>query len=208
MFLEGVQLYIMLVEVFESEYSRTKYFYLTGYGVPAVIVAVSAAVDYHSYGTERVCWLRLDTYFIWSFIGPATLIIMVIMHFVGFIYLYLSLSLRSWVIGAIALLCLLGLTWAFGLMYINESTVIMAYLFTIFNSLQGMFIFIFHCILQKKVTHTNRHSHKGDSSVIRIVRYELTILTFFFSQSQVLSWDSDFFSRNLDFFSQLQIYIS
>lgn len=23
------------------------------------------------------CWLRLDTYFIWSFIGPATLIIMV-----------------------------------------------------------------------------------------------------------------------------------
>ena len=59
-------------------------------------------------------------------------------------------------IGAIALLCLLGLTWAFGLMYINESTVIMAYLFTIFNSLQGMFIFIFHCILQKKV---NTHTH-------------------------------------------------
>lgn len=64
---------------------------------------------------------------------------------------------RSWVIGAIALLCLLGLTWAFGLMYINESTVIMAYLFTIFNSLQGMFIFIFHCILQKKV----REKHRG-----------------------------------------------
>lgn len=79
--------------------------------------------------------------------------------------LYLSLSLRSWVIGAIALLCLLGLTWAFGLMYINESTVIMAYLFTIFNSLQGMFIFIFHCILQKKVIHTNANSHKGDSSI-------------------------------------------
>ncbi|KAG8014830.1 Adhesion G protein-coupled receptor L3, partial [Nibea albiflora] len=142
MFLEGVQLYIMLVEVFESEHSRTKYFYLAGYGVPAVIVAVSAAVDYRSYGTDRVCWLRLDTYFIWSFIGPATLIIMT----PGCLD-----NIKSWVIGAIALLCLLGLTWAFGLMYINESTVIMAYLFTIFNSLQGMFIFIFHCILQKKV---------------------------------------------------------
>uniref|UniRef100_A0A9J7XKT1 Adhesion G protein-coupled receptor L3 n=1 Tax=Cyprinus carpio carpio TaxID=630221 RepID=A0A9J7XKT1_CYPCA len=164
MFLEGVQLYIMLVEVFESEYSRTKYFYLTGYGVPAVIVAVSAAVDYRSYGTERVCWLRLDTYFIWSFIGPATLIIMLNVIFLG-IALYKMFhhtailkpdsgcldNIKSWVIGAIALLCLLGLTWAFGLMYINESTVIMAYLFTIFNSLQGMFIFIFHCILQKKV---------------------------------------------------------
>ncbi|XP_028974090.1 adhesion G protein-coupled receptor L3 isoform X4 [Esox lucius] len=164
MFLEGVQLYIMLVEVFESEHSRTKYFYLAGYGVPAVIVAVSAAVDYRSYGTDRVCWLRLDTYFIWSFIGPATLIIMLNVIFLG-IALYKMFhhtailkpdsgcldNIKSWVIGAIALLCLLGLTWAFGLMYINESTVVMAYLFTIFNSLQGMFIFIFHCILQKKV---------------------------------------------------------
>uniref|UniRef100_A0A8C1RVV7 Adhesion G protein-coupled receptor L3 n=1 Tax=Cyprinus carpio TaxID=7962 RepID=A0A8C1RVV7_CYPCA len=164
MFLEGVQLYIMLVEVFESEHSRRRYFYLAGYGIPALIVAVSAAVDYHSYGTDRVCWLRLDTYFIWSFIGPATLIIMLNVIFLG-IALYKMFhhttilkpdsgcldNIKSWVIGAIALLCLLGLTWAFGLMYVNESTVIMAYLFTIFNSLQGMFIFIFHCVLQKKV---------------------------------------------------------
>ncbi|XP_069374475.1 adhesion G protein-coupled receptor L3-like isoform X5 [Paralichthys olivaceus] len=187
MFLEGVQLYIMLVEVFESEHSRRRYFYLVGYGVPALIVAVSAAVDYRSYGTDRICWLRLDTYFIWSFIGPATLIIMLNVIFLG-IALYKMFhhtailkpdsgcldninyryydgcvivewhcyqdyepEIKSWVIGAIALLCLLGLTWAFGLMYVNESTVVMAYLFTIFNSLQGMFIFIFHCVLQKKV---------------------------------------------------------
>ncbi|XP_036072843.1 adhesion G protein-coupled receptor L3 isoform X6 [Oryzias melastigma] len=164
MFLEGVQLYIMLVEVFESEHSRRRYFYMVGYGVPALIVAVSAAVDYRSYGTDRVCWLRLDTYFIWSFIGPATLIIMLNVIFLG-IALYKMFhhtailkpdsgcldNIKSWVIGAIALLCLLGLTWAFGLMYVNESTVVMAYLFTIFNSLQGMFIFIFHCVLQKKV---------------------------------------------------------
>ncbi|XP_070403781.1 adhesion G protein-coupled receptor L3 isoform X16 [Nothobranchius furzeri] len=164
MFLEGVQLYIMLVEVFESEHSRRRYFYMVGYGVPALIVAVSAAVDYRSYGTDRICWLRLDTYFIWSFIGPATLIIMLNVIFLG-IALYKMFhhtailkpdsgcldNIKSWVIGAIALLCLLGLTWAFGLMYVNESTVVMAYLFTIFNSLQGMFIFIFHCVLQKKV---------------------------------------------------------
>ncbi|KAM9425098.1 LOW QUALITY PROTEIN: adhesion G protein-coupled receptor L3 [Pholidichthys leucotaenia] len=164
MFLEGVQLYIMLVEVFESEHSRRRYFYMVGYGVPALIVAVSAAVDYRSYGTDRVCWLRLETYFIWSFIGPATLIIMLNVIFLG-IALYKMFhhtailkpdsgcldNIKSWVIGAIALLCLLGLTWAFGLMYVNESTVVMAYLFTIFNSLQGMFIFIFHCVLQKKV---------------------------------------------------------
>ncbi|XP_077128468.1 adhesion G protein-coupled receptor L3 isoform X3 [Ranitomeya variabilis] len=164
MFLEGVQLYIMLVEVFESENSKRKYFYLVGYGMPALIVSVSAAVDYKSYGTDKVCWLRHDTYFIWSFIGPATLIIMLNVIFLGIalfkMFHHTAImkpdtgcldNIRSWVIGAIALLCLLGLTWAFGLMYINESTVIMAYLFTVFNCLQGMFIFIFHCVLQKKV---------------------------------------------------------
>lgn len=62
-----------------------------------------------------------------------------------------SSSSRSWALGAIALLFLLGLTWAFGLLFINENTVIMAYLFTTFNAFQGMFIFIFHCALQKKV---------------------------------------------------------
>lgn len=63
------------------------------------------------------------------------------------------LFFRSWALGAFALLCLLGLTWSFGLLYINEETIVMAYLFTVFNAFQGMFIFIFHCALQKKVSH-------------------------------------------------------
>ncbi|TRY85190.1 hypothetical protein DNTS_030946, partial [Danionella cerebrum] len=168
MFLEGVQLYFLLVEVFESDRSRRGLFYLSGYGIPALIVAISAAVDYRSYGTDRVCWLRLDTYFIWSFIGPATFIIMIKVK-LNMIFLGIALykmfhhtailkpdsgcldNIKSWVVGAVALLCLLGLTWAFGLMYVNESSLVMAYLFSIFNSLQGLFIFIFHCLLQKKV---------------------------------------------------------
>lgn len=71
-----------------------------------------------------------------------------------FVNISLSVSFRSWALGAIALLFLLGLTWAFGLLFINENTVIMAYLFTTFNAFQGMFIFIFHCALQKKVNDT------------------------------------------------------
>uniref|UniRef100_A0A8D1V9M4 Adhesion G protein-coupled receptor L2 n=1 Tax=Sus scrofa TaxID=9823 RepID=A0A8D1V9M4_PIG len=107
MCLEGVQLYLMLVEVFESEYSRKKYYYVAGYLFPATVVGVSAAIDYKSYGTEKACWLHVDNYFIWSFIGPVTFIIL--------------------------------------------ETIVMAYLFTIFNAFQGVFIFIFHCALQKKV---------------------------------------------------------
>ncbi|MED6248076.1 Adhesion G protein-coupled receptor L2, partial [Ataeniobius toweri] len=53
MCLEGVQLYLMLVEVFESEFSRRKYYYLSGYLIPAVVVGISAAIDYRSYGTQR-----------------------------------------------------------------------------------------------------------------------------------------------------------
>ncbi|XP_078790131.1 adhesion G protein-coupled receptor L2b.1 isoform X3 [Oryzias latipes] len=164
MCLEGVQLYLMLIEVFESEGSRIKYYYSFGYLIPAVVVGISAAIDYKSYGTERVCWLRVDNHFIWSFIGPVALII-----FVNVIFLVVTMyrmvkhstsmkpdssrlgGIRSWVLGAFALLCLLGLTWSFGLFFLNDSSIVMAYLFTIFNTLQGMFIFIFHCLLQKKV---------------------------------------------------------
>ncbi|KAM6948933.1 adhesion G protein-coupled receptor L2b.1 [Aplochiton taeniatus] len=164
MCLEGVQLYLMLVEVFESEYSRRKYYYVSGYLFPAVVVGISAAIDYRSYGTQRACWLRVDNHFIWSFIGPVTFIIMLNLVFlVVTMYKMVKHStsmkpdssrlggIRSWVMGAFALLCLLGLTWSFGLFFLNESSVVMAYLFTIFNTLQGMFIFIFHCLLQKKV---------------------------------------------------------
>ncbi|XP_071388728.1 adhesion G protein-coupled receptor L2 isoform X1 [Centroberyx affinis] len=164
MCLEGVQLYLMLVEVFESEYSRKKYYYVSGYLLPAIVVGVSAAIDYRSYGTKKACWLSVDNHFIWSFIGPVTFIIMLNLIFLV-ITMYKMVkhsttlkpdssrleNIKSWVLGAFALLCLLGLTWSFGLFFINESSVVMAYLFTIFNTFQGMFIFIFHCLLQKKV---------------------------------------------------------
>ncbi|XP_028301524.1 adhesion G protein-coupled receptor L2 isoform X26 [Gouania willdenowi] len=188
MCLEGVQLYLMLVEVFESEYSRKKYYYVCGYLFPAIVVCVSAAIDYKSYGTERACWLSVDNHFIWSFIGPVTFIIMLNLIFLV-ITMYKMVKhsttlkpdssrleninnyrvcdgyyntdlpgyednkrfIKSWVMGAFALLCLLGLTWSFGLFFISEASIVMAYLFTIFNTFQGMFIFIFHCLLQKKV---------------------------------------------------------
>ncbi|XP_015245642.1 adhesion G protein-coupled receptor L2 isoform X13 [Cyprinodon tularosa] len=188
MCLEGVQLYLMLVEVFESEYSRKKYYYVSGYLFPAIVVGVSAAIDYGSYGTHKACWLSVDNHFIWSFIGPVTFIIMLNLIFLV-ITMYKMVKhsttlkpdssrleninnyrvcdgyyntdlpgyednkhfIKSWVMGAFALLCLLGLTWSFGLFFISEASIVMAYLFTIFNTFQGMFIFIFHCLLQKKV---------------------------------------------------------
>ncbi|XP_068196232.1 adhesion G protein-coupled receptor L2-like isoform X2 [Antennarius striatus] len=164
MCLEGVQLYLMLAEVFESEFSRRKYYYLAGYLVPALVVGISAAVDYRSYGTRQACWLRVDNHFIWTFTGPVIVIIsvnVILLLVTMFKMVKHSTSIkpdssrlgciRSWVLGAFVLLCLLGLTWSFGLLFLNEPSIIMTYLFTIFNTLQGIFIFIFHCLLQKKV---------------------------------------------------------
>ncbi|XP_075916958.1 adhesion G protein-coupled receptor L2-like [Petromyzon marinus] len=159
MFLEGVQLYLMLVEVFEGRRSRRKYFYLLGYGLPLAVVGVCLAVDRTGYGTERACWLRTDNHFIWSFLAPVATIILV-----NFVFLLMTLykmvqhsaplkpeSIKSCALGGVALLCLLGLTWVFGFLFIDKATLVMAYLFIIFNSFQGMFIFIFHCALQMKV---------------------------------------------------------
>ncbi|CAH2273574.1 adhesion G -coupled receptor L1 isoform X2 [Pelobates cultripes] len=171
--LEGVQLYLMLVEVFETEHSRRKYYYLCGYVFPALVVGISAAVDYRSYGTDKACWLRVDNYFIWSFIGPVSLVIVVNL-LILMVTLHKMLrsssvlkpdssrleNIKSWALGAVTLLFLLGLTWAFGLLFFNKESLVLAYLFTTFNALQGLFIFIFHCALQKKV-------HKEYSKCLR-----------------------------------------
>lgn len=53
MCLEGFQLYVMLIEVFEGEKSRRKWYYLFGYGIPLVTVAVTAGVKPSGYGTDK-----------------------------------------------------------------------------------------------------------------------------------------------------------
>lgn len=65
--------------------------------------------------------------------------------------MYSCCLIRAWLRGAIVLVFLLGLTWTFGLLYLNQESVVMAYIFTILNSLQGLFIFVFHCVQNEKV---------------------------------------------------------
>uniref|UniRef100_A0A674JUI0 G-protein coupled receptors family 2 profile 2 domain-containing protein n=1 Tax=Terrapene triunguis TaxID=2587831 RepID=A0A674JUI0_9SAUR len=60
--------------------------------------------------------------------------------------LHLPLS-RLLTFKAIAQLFLLGCTWSLGLLQIGPAATVMAYFFTIVNSLQGAFIFLVHCLL-------------------------------------------------------------
>ena len=52
MLLEGVQLYRMVVMVFNAT-MRPLYLYLTGYGTPLVIVVISAIISPSGYGTDQ-----------------------------------------------------------------------------------------------------------------------------------------------------------
>ena len=51
----------------------------------------------------------------------------------------------------LAIMVLLGLTWVFGAFAIKDAKLVFEYLFCIFNSLQGFFIFIFHCVRRPEV---------------------------------------------------------
>ena len=61
-------------------------------------------------------------------------------------------KVRTGVKASGVILPLLGITWLFGLLSFNSDTILFKYIFTIFNSLQGLMIFIFHCVLNKQVT--------------------------------------------------------
>ena len=58
---------------------------------------------------------------------------------------------KAWLRRSLILLPVLGITWSFGLLTFFSSTIIFHYLFTIFNSLQGFFIFFNFCVLDSEV---------------------------------------------------------
>ncbi|TKC39194.1 hypothetical protein EI555_014072, partial [Monodon monoceros] len=77
MCIEGIHLYLIVVGVIYNKGFLHKNFYIFGYLSPAVVVGFSASLGYRYYGTTKVCWLSTENNFIWSFIGPACLIILV-----------------------------------------------------------------------------------------------------------------------------------
>ncbi|XP_060940383.1 adhesion G protein-coupled receptor E5 isoform X1 [Limanda limanda] len=173
MLLEGVQLYRMVVLVFNATI-RPLYLFLAGYGMPLLIVIISAIIRPKGYGTDKFCWLSLEDGLIWSFVGPVCFIIVINVFFFiitvwklahKFTSLNPELSklnkIKAFTVTAIAQMCILGLMWVFGTLLFQEGTVhtrtVSAYIFTILNSLQGALIFILHCLLSKQVREEYAH---------------------------------------------------
>ncbi|CAP24513.2 Protein CBR-LAT-2 [Caenorhabditis briggsae] len=163
MLLEGYQLYMMLIQVFEPNRTRIFLYYLFCYGCPAIIVAVSAGVKWEDYGTDTYCWIDTSTPTIWAFVAPIIVIISANIIFL-LIALKVVLSVQSrdrtkwgriigWLKGSATLLCLLGITWIFGfLTAVKGGTgTAFAWIFTLLNCTQGIFIFVLHVVLNEKV---------------------------------------------------------
>lgn len=110
------------------------------------------------------CWLSVQKGTIWSFVVPVILIALANSIILGMVVKEILRlnhpttenstkyqSARSGVQSAIVLLPLLGITWLFGVLTFNSDTLAFQYLFAIFNSIQGFFIFLFHCLLNSEV---------------------------------------------------------
>ncbi|XP_048865940.1 uncharacterized protein LOC125739666 isoform X2 [Brienomyrus brachyistius] len=173
--LEAFHMYLALVKVFNNYVSRYMLkFSLIGWGVPLVVVIIVIAINKDNYGliaygkytdgsTDDFCWLKNDTAFYVAVVGYFCLVFL--LNSVMFVVVLVQLhrvkrqnphnvqqqnvwqELRS----VAGLTVLLGLTWGFAFFAWGPVNLPFMYLFAIFNTLQGLFIFIFHCAIKDNV---------------------------------------------------------
>uniref|UniRef100_A0A8C9MNB8 Cadherin EGF LAG seven-pass G-type receptor 1 n=1 Tax=Serinus canaria TaxID=9135 RepID=A0A8C9MNB8_SERCA len=160
MFVEQLHIYRMLTEVRNINFGHMRFYYVVGWGIPAIITGLAVGLDPQGYGNPDFCWLSVHDTLIWSFAGP--IVMVVVINTVIFI-LAMKASCRrrqrsfekTGVIPvlrtAFLLLLLISATWLLGLMAVNSDVMTFHYLFAIFSCLQGLFIFFFHCVFNKEV---------------------------------------------------------
>ncbi|XP_054943439.1 adhesion G-protein coupled receptor G6 isoform X2 [Physeter macrocephalus] len=167
--LEAIHMYIALVKVFNTYFRRyILKFCIIGWGLPALVVSIVLASRNQNevYGKEQgdeFCWINDPVIFYVTCAGYFGL--MFFLNVAMFIVVMVQIcgrngkrnsrtpreeilrSLRS----VVSLTFLLGMTWGFAFFAWGPLNVPFMYLFSIFNSLQGLFIFIFHCAMKENV---------------------------------------------------------
>ncbi|XP_068744277.1 adhesion G protein-coupled receptor L4-like [Montipora capricornis] len=164
MLIEGIHLYLMVITVFEDSKDHLRLYGACAYGLPGIIVLIAASVAHEGYGTESSCWLSVANGVIYAFVVPALLIILVNTVILGMVIREIiriqtngvpsstKLNLiKSGIKSVIVLFPLLGITWIFGVLALGKKTIAFQYLFALCNSLQGFFIFVFHCLCNSEI---------------------------------------------------------
>ncbi|XP_065432248.1 adhesion G protein-coupled receptor E2-like isoform X1 [Chrysemys picta bellii] len=167
MFLEGLHLFLIVRNLQVVNYTSRfikRFMYPFGYGFPALVVAISAAVNHKGYGAYTKCFLSPESGFHWSFLGPVCAIILINIMFFALTLWILRRTLSSLnadvstlrdhrllTFKAIAQFFILGCPWSLGFLQVGPAAMVMRYLYFIAISLQGPFIFLVHCLLNRQV---------------------------------------------------------
>ncbi|CAI5675112.1 unnamed protein product [Oreochromis niloticus] len=168
MLLEALQLHLLVrrlskVQVIRRDGLPRPILYLVGYGVPFVIVGVSALIYSDGYGvtSSNVCFLSTKRNFNWALTGPIVAVLAI--NWLLFLATLWSLrptlanmksdvsqskDTRLIVFKIVAQFVILGCTWILGL---YQTNLFFQVLFIILNSQQGTFLYIVHCLLNKEV---------------------------------------------------------
>ncbi|NXC25666.1 AGRG3 protein, partial [Campylorhamphus procurvoides] len=189
--LEGFQLYLLFVKVLGIYiHHYLVKLCLLGWGFPVLVVGVAGVIgSYGEYSIQtkdhqviaRLCWItskHLLVHYITN-CGYFSLIFLFNMAVFG-VVTQKSCSLQGtgavqggtkpWKVALVAagLFCLLGATWALAFLTYGTSSAPVLYLFTILNSLQGIFIFIWLVVLYYPKT------KETSGSLSHIIRHEKT----------------------------------
>uniref|UniRef100_A0A8C0ZE66 Adhesion G-protein coupled receptor G6 n=1 Tax=Cyanistes caeruleus TaxID=156563 RepID=A0A8C0ZE66_CYACU len=178
--LEAVHMYIALVKVFNTYIRRyILKFCIIGWGLPALVIAIILASantnashvygkelygrDANGQGGDDFCWIKNEVvfyvtcagYFGIMFLMNVAMFIVVMVQICGRNGKRTNRSLKEEILrnlrSVVSLTFLLGMTWGFAFFAWGPLTLAFLYLFSIFNSLQGLFIFVFHCAMKENV---------------------------------------------------------
>ncbi|XP_032381624.1 adhesion G-protein coupled receptor D2 [Etheostoma spectabile] len=185
MLVEGLLLWSKVVAVNLSEERHMKYYYLIGWGLPVLIVTITLASASGKYSADGYCWLSVQNGVIWGFAGPVIFIIMVnILVLTRVVVITISTAkrrsimlamgtspveqayeqIRAAVKAVLVLLPILGLTWLCGVLV--PFSIVMAYIFILLNSLQGLFIFLIYGVYNTEVGAQSTGSRRGEKRLI------------------------------------------
>uniref|UniRef100_A0A5F9C222 Adhesion G protein-coupled receptor G2 n=1 Tax=Oryctolagus cuniculus TaxID=9986 RepID=A0A5F9C222_RABIT len=173
--LEAFHMYLALVKVFNT-YIR-KYilkFCIIGWGLPAVVVTIVLTISPDNYGLgsygkfpngspDDFCWINSNVVFYITVVGYFCVVFLLNLSMFIVVLVQLCRIKRKKQLGAqrktsiqdlrsiAGLTFLLGITWGFAFFAWGPVNVAFMYLFAIFNTLQGFFIFLFYCVAKENV---------------------------------------------------------
>ncbi|XP_048773083.2 adhesion G-protein coupled receptor G2-like isoform X2 [Ostrea edulis] len=165
MLVEGFLQYLRFVRVLGTYIPRFMLkASIPAWGLPLLPVIIVLAVDYDLYkGGNYYCWMS-RTPFYFAFLIPMALIILI--NCIIFFMVLKTLLTRSKTLqsnqseskrammnlrASISIFIILGLSWTFGILAIEDARVVFSYIFTILTTFQGFIIFILFIARGKKL---------------------------------------------------------